>query len=84
MRWERRLPSPSFGCATVANDVVFTSSYDGTVYGLAARDGALLWRTRMRGGINACPAVVGDLLLLGAGIRRPGGPSPELVAFSAD
>jgi hypothetical protein len=26
---ERRLPSPDFGCATVSNDVVFTSAFDG-------------------------------------------------------
>ena len=25
------LPSPNFGCATVSNDVVFTSTFDGTV-----------------------------------------------------
>jgi hypothetical protein len=25
--------------------------------------------------------VVGDLVLLGSGIRRPGGATPELVAF---
>jgi outer membrane protein assembly factor BamB len=80
--WQRRLPSPDFGCATVANDVVFTSTYDGTVYALAARDGAILWRARMRAGVNACPAVVGDLLLVGAGVRRPNGPKPELVAFA--
>jgi outer membrane protein assembly factor BamB len=79
--WERRLPSPDFGCATVANDVVFTSTYDGTLYALAARDGAILWRARMRAGLNSCPAVVGDVLLVGAGIRRPNGAAPELVAF---
>jgi outer membrane protein assembly factor BamB len=79
--WERRLPSPDFGCATVANDVVFTSTYDGTVYALAAREGTILWRARMRAGVNACPAVVGDLVLVGAGIRRPNGVPPELVAF---
>jgi outer membrane protein assembly factor BamB len=79
--WERRLPSPDFGCATVANDIVFTSTYDGTVYALAARDGAILWRVTMRAGVNSCPAVVGDLLIAGAGIRRPGGPLPALVAF---
>jgi outer membrane protein assembly factor BamB len=81
--WDRTLPSPDFGCATVANDVAFTSTYDGTVYAFAQRDGRVLWRTRMRAGVNACPAVVGDLLLVGAGIRRPGGAQPELVAFSA-
>ena len=79
--WERRLPSPDFGCAAVSHDVVFTSTYDGTVYGLSAQDGAILWHARMRAGVNACPAVVGDLLLVGAGVRRPGGPVPELVAF---
>ena len=78
--WERRLSSPDFGCATVANDLVFTSTYEGSVYAFAARDGRLLWRARMRAGVNACPAAVGDLLLVGAGIPRANG-APELVAF---
>jgi outer membrane protein assembly factor BamB len=79
--WQRQLPSPDFGCATVANDVVFTATFDGTVYALAARDGKILWRARMRAGVNACPAVVGDLLVVGAGVRRANGAAPELVAF---
>ena len=82
--WQRRLPSPSFGCATVAGDVVFTSIYDGVVYAFATRDGSLLWQTRMRAGVNACPAVAGDTLLVGAGIPRPNGDAPELVAFGLD
>jgi outer membrane protein assembly factor BamB len=65
----------------VARDVVFTSTYDGTVYGLSARDGRIVWRARMRAGVNACPAVVGDMVVFGAGVRRPGGGTPELVAF---
>jgi alcohol dehydrogenase (cytochrome c) len=82
--WERRLPSPSFGCATVSNDVVFTSTYDGTTYAFAAADGTILWRERLRAGVNSCPAIVGDLLLVGAGVPRPNGPRStlELVAFS--
>jgi outer membrane protein assembly factor BamB len=79
--WDRRLPSPDLGCATVSNDVVFTSTYDGTVYALATRDGAVLWRSRMRAGVNACPMVVGDLLLVGAGVANTGRARPELVAF---
>jgi alcohol dehydrogenase (cytochrome c) len=76
--WERRFASPDFGCAAVANDVVFTSTYDGTAYGLAADDGRVVWRARLGAGANACPAVVGDLVLFGAGV---GGSRPELVAF---
>jgi outer membrane protein assembly factor BamB len=79
--WERRLPSPNFGCATVANDVVFTPTHDGRLYALSARDGTILWRATMRAGVNACPAVAGDLLLVGAGVRRSKGSVPELVAF---
>jgi alcohol dehydrogenase (cytochrome c) len=82
--WERRLSSPDFGCATVANDVAFTSTYNGAVYAFAARDGATLWRASMQARVNACPAVVGDLLLVGAGIQRPNGAAPELVAFGLD
>jgi alcohol dehydrogenase (cytochrome c) len=79
--WQRRFPSPVFGCATVAGDVVFTSTYDGTAYALAARDGSIVWRVRLRAGSNACPAVVRDMVLFGAGVRRPSGSRPELVAF---
>jgi outer membrane protein assembly factor BamB len=79
--WERRFASPNFGCATVSNDVVFTATYDGMVYALDAADGRILWHARMRAGVNACPAVVGDALVVGAGVRRPGGPPSELVAF---
>jgi alcohol dehydrogenase (cytochrome c) len=79
--WVRRLQSPDFGCATVSNDVVFTSTFDGNVYAFAAADGKVGWRTRMRAGVNACPAVLGDLVLFGAGAPRAGGVTPELVAY---
>jgi outer membrane protein assembly factor BamB len=80
--WQKRLPSPNFGCATVANDVVFTATYDGILYAFAANSGASLWRARLRAGVNSCPAVAGDLLLVGAGVPRPDGRSRlELVAF---
>jgi alcohol dehydrogenase (cytochrome c) len=73
-----------FGCATVADDVVFTSTYDGVVYALDAESGERLWSYRLRAGINGCPAVIGDLLVVGAGAPRPGGPAiiPEVVAFA--
>jgi alcohol dehydrogenase (cytochrome c) len=81
--WTRRFPAPTFGCATVANDVVFTATLDGRVYGLATSDGHILWRAQMRAGINSCPAVSGDQLLVGAGTDYPtlAFEHYELVAF---
>lgn len=78
--WQRDLRAPDFGCAAVANDVVFTSSYDGTVYAFDTRSGALLWHARLPAGSDACPAVAGDMLYLGAGVDLPGS-RPALVAF---
>jgi glucose dehydrogenase len=82
--WTRRLGSPLFGCATVANDVVFAPTYDGRIRAFSARDGEPLWEARARAGINACPAVAGDLLLVPAGAPHrdlPDGEA-ELVAYA--
>lgn len=81
--WERRFADPVFSCATVANDVVFTATFDGWVYGLDAEDGRTLWQAHMRAGVNACPAIAGDLLVVGAGVphRAFARPVLEVVAF---
>jgi outer membrane protein assembly factor BamB len=78
--WERRLPSPDFGCATVTNDLVLTSTYDGSLYAFVVEDGRPVWRARLRAGVNACPAVLGDLVVVGAGVVSPGAVT-EIVAF---
>jgi alcohol dehydrogenase (cytochrome c) len=70
--WTRRFPAPDFGCATVANDVVFTATYDGRLYALAADDGRILWRARARAGINSCPAIAAGMLIEGAAAPNPG------------
>jgi outer membrane protein assembly factor BamB len=83
--WRRGLGSPAFGCATVARDTVVVPTYDGRVRIFAAATGHELWSTRLRAGINSCPAVAGDLLIVGAGAPYPGiaHPVAEVVAFAA-
>jgi outer membrane protein assembly factor BamB len=81
-RWERQLPRIVLGAATVANDVVFTSTFDGHIYAFDTRSGKTLWTATARAGINSFPAVAGDMLLVGAGV--PGffpNPQPELIAY---
>jgi outer membrane protein assembly factor BamB len=78
--WRRLLPQPDFGCATVADGVVFTATFDGTIYGFDEGTGATLWQAKASAGINACPALAGDTLLVGAGVPRHGG-TLELEAF---
>jgi alcohol dehydrogenase (cytochrome c) len=81
--WERKLPSINVGAATVANDVVFTSTYAGTLYAFDSKTGKTLWTTTAPAGINSFPSVDGDTLLVGA--AAPGfvkKPQFQLIAYS--
>ena len=81
--WQHELPSPDFGAATVANDVVFTSDYSGTTYGFDTATGKTLWTAKAPAGINAFPAVDGDTLLVGAAtVGFDKKPKFELIAYS--
>lgn len=80
--WEVHLPSPPFGCATATGDVVFTATFDGSLSAFAAADGRLLWRAQAGAGINACPAISGRMVIVGAGVPRPGHRPLGLVAYT--
>jgi len=79
--WTLRLAQPPFGCATVANGVVFTATLDGKVYGVDSGDGRVLWSASLRGGVNACPALASDTLLVGAGVPTGRHARLDLTAF---
>jgi alcohol dehydrogenase (cytochrome c) len=84
VKWTRTLPSPNFGAATVANDVVFTSDYNGKVFAYSTGSGKLLWSAQAPAGINAFPAVTKNMLLVGAGTAGLGAvkkPVFQLVAY---
>ncbi|MGH3004276.1 MAG: PQQ-binding-like beta-propeller repeat protein [Gaiellaceae bacterium] len=70
------------GAATVADDVVFTSTYDGTIYALSTTTGATLWKTKAPAGINSFPAVTSAMLIVGVGARTAKAAKGELIAYS--
>jgi outer membrane protein assembly factor BamB len=81
--WKHNLPSPAYGSATVANDVVFTATLAGTIYAYDAKTGKALWSTKASAGINSFPAITRDMLIIGAG--APGkikNPQFEITAYS--
>ncbi len=69
VRWDRRLPHSVYGGASISGDVVFTTTYEGRVWGLSTRTGAVLWRAPLPAGADAPAAISGDTLLVGAGIK---------------
>ena len=81
--WQRTFPKMDIGSATVANDVLFTGTLDGTVYGLDTATGHTLWTAQQPAGINSPPAVIGNSILIGSGSPASGATAtPELVEYS--
>ncbi len=75
--WDVKLPSGGYGGATVVNDLVFTGTFDGTLYAFKRDTGAQVWTYKAPAGVNAWPAVVGDTMvwpLAGSGV-------PSVIGF---
>jgi outer membrane protein assembly factor BamB len=83
MRWDRTLPHSPYGAATISSDLVFTTTYDGTVWALRRSDGEIVWRARLPGLTNAPVAVAGDTLIAAASVPTHGH-VPRLVAYRLD
>jgi len=66
--WDTLLPSSPYGAATVTNDVVLTTTFQGGLYALDATTGAIVFKTVMSAWSNAPVAVDGDYVIAGAGV----------------
>ncbi|NPV91819.1 MAG: PQQ-binding-like beta-propeller repeat protein [Firmicutes bacterium] len=76
--WQQKFGSIDVGGATVVNDLVFTSTFDGTIYAFNRLTGEKLWEYKAPGGINGWPAVAQDTIIFPVGL----GQQPLLIAFN--
>lgn len=81
VRWVHPLPHSPYGAATVANDVVFTTTYDGRVWGFDTRTGAVVWSSKLPTASFATVAVSGDMLITAGNVALNEGQQPQLVAY---
>ncbi len=75
--WTKKFDSLNVGAATVVNDLVFTSTFNGKIYAFNKKTGQQVWTYQAPGGINGWPAVAGDTILFPVGL----GKNPVLLAF---
>lgn len=75
--WSTDLPGDALGGATVAGDLVFTSTFQGLLLAYDRATGAEVWRHEAGGPVNGWPAVVGDTILFPISGTTPS----RLVAF---
>ena len=79
--WDTQLSQMPDGDATVSNDLIFTTTFDGYLLALARDDGRLVWRKKLPAFTNAPIAIEGDTLVTAASYPGGKGQTPEVVAF---
>ncbi len=80
--WDTKLPGAiPLGGATVANDLVFTTTLGGFVGALSRKDGSIVWTAQLPAGSNSPLAISGNTLLAGAGVARGAAQHPAVVAY---
>lgn len=81
--WKHKFPAEAtpYGATSVANDLVFATTSDGTLYAFDTEDGNDVWETSLPAGINAGLAISGDTLLAPAGVPAEEGQTPQIVAY---
>jgi len=81
IKWKKEFSTPAFGATTVVNDLVFTTTYDGTISAFKTKNGAIVWREKLPAGSNTGVVVKGNMLIAPAGVAAAEGQTPQIVAF---
>jgi alcohol dehydrogenase (cytochrome c) len=81
VEWKKKLPQPAYGAPTVVNDLVFATTFDGSVYALDAKSGGEVWQAALPSGINTGVMADGEFLIAPAGLPVAEGQTAEIVAF---
>jgi outer membrane protein assembly factor BamB len=81
VKWKQQLSSPAFGATTAVNDLVFATSYEGSVSAFNAKSGQILWREKLPAGTNSGVMANGNMLIAPAGLAASEGQKPEIVAY---
>jgi outer membrane protein assembly factor BamB/uncharacterized cupredoxin-like copper-binding protein len=80
--WDRKLSHTPYGDATVTNDLVFTTTFDGKVIALSRSNGAVVWQAQLPAGTNSSVSVNRNMLITAASFPTGKGQKPEIVAYS--
>jgi outer membrane protein assembly factor BamB len=81
IEWDTALPSSPYGGATVTNDVVFSTTFNGHLYALNTTSGAVLRNIPLTAGTNAPVTVDDDYVIAGAGVPLTKAQQPMIIGF---
>jgi len=81
VRWKRIFPETTLGATLTVNDVLFTTTLDGSVRGFDAGDGSDVWEASLPAGVDAGATAEGGTLLVPADIVSSERQAPKFVAY---
>ena len=79
--WSIKLDAMPFGAATVSNDLLFTTLFDGRLVAHALDDGSEVWSSKLPAGTNSPVAIAGEWLVTAAGFPQGAGQKAALVTY---
>jgi outer membrane protein assembly factor BamB len=85
VEWDTKVPAMPLGAATVSNDLVFTTLYNGVLMAFNRATGAIVYQHKLPTSTNSPIAIAGNSVLVPAGGSSAfgvSGGSPQLVAYS--
>jgi alcohol dehydrogenase (cytochrome c) len=81
IKWQHHFAHSPYGAATVSNDLVWTTTFDGTIWALNKNTGAVVWHKKLPAGSNSPVAIDGDMVLTGAGYPESAKQKPTFIAY---
>jgi outer membrane protein assembly factor BamB len=80
--WTAHFPTPAYGAATVSGDLVFTTTFDGTIWALDRTNGQTVWHAKLPAGTNAPLAIAGKYLVTAASFPLAAGQQAQVIAYT--
>jgi outer membrane protein assembly factor BamB len=80
--WDTKLPSSPYGAATVTNDLVFTTMFNGKLIAMNRTTGQIVWQQQLPAGTNSPLAIDGDTVVTAASYANGAGQQAAIVAYS--
>jgi outer membrane protein assembly factor BamB/mono/diheme cytochrome c family protein len=81
VEWEHDFDTSPYGGASVVNDLVFTTTYDGMLWALNADSGEVEWEQQLPAGSNTTVAIETDTVITAGSVNLGAGDQLEIVAY---
>jgi alcohol dehydrogenase (cytochrome c) len=86
VEWDTKVPEMPLGAATVSNDLLFTTLFDGELIAVNRDTGAIVYRLKLPTTTNAPIAIAGNAVIIPAGgpqtTSKHTGGKPQLVVYT--